>query len=72
MVGITNYDQGTWQCSRNVVVVGDPSVRGGDFVGLKWNAEIILNIDQNRGETRVILSHFLLSETWRGAFYRQK
>ena len=46
-----------------LVVLGNPSVRGGDFVGLKWNAEIMLKIDQNRGETRVILSHFLLSET---------
>ena len=54
------------------MVVGAPWVPGRHFVGFKWNADIILKFDQNRGEMSVILSYFLLPETWCGAFYRQK
>jgi hypothetical protein len=57
------------------VVMDVPRVPGGDSVGLKWDVDIILKFDKNRGETRVILSYLLSPETWCGAFYgkiRQK
>ena len=43
--------------------MGVPWVTGGDFVGLKWGADIILKFGKNRGETRVILSNLLMPET---------
>ena len=42
------------------MVVGVPRIPRGKFVGLEYNADIVLKFDQNRVVARVILSNFLL------------